>query len=178
MKQNKMREVRIEKVVLSAGGSGDKLDKGVRLLKLISARQPIKIKSKKRIPSLNVRPGLEVGCKVTIRKNFQQLLKKLLLAINNEIKESQIEKNHFSFGIHEYIEIPGTEYQRDIGILGLNVTIDFTRTGARVKRRKIKKSGIPKRQDVSREEIIEYMKKNYETKITTKEKKIEEDDSK
>jgi large subunit ribosomal protein L5 len=171
MEINKMREVKIEKVVLSTGGSGDKLDKGMRLLKLISNRQPIKIKSKKRIPSLNVRPGLEVGCKVTIRKNFQQLLKNLLLAINNEIKESQIENNHFSFGIHEYIEIPGTEYQRDIGILGLNVTIDFTRTGKRVAMKKIKRSAIPKRQEVTKEEIVEYMKKNFETKITTKEKK-------
>ena len=32
-KQNKMREIKIEKVVLSIGGTGDELEKGVKLLK-------------------------------------------------------------------------------------------------------------------------------------------------
>ena len=60
------------------------------------------------------------------------------------------------------------EYQREIGIMGLNVTVDFARPGGRVKLKKIKRGKIPRRQDVSKEEIIEYMKKNFDTKIKMK----------
>jgi len=174
--ENKMREARLVKMVLSVAGTGEKLERGERLLKMLSGMNPQKLKSKKRIPSLGVRPGLETGCKVTIRKNIPVLLKRLLAAIDNEIKEKQIENNHFSFGIHEYIEIPGTEYQRDIGILGLNVTLDFERKGKRVERKKIKQGHIPRKQQVTQEEIIEYMTRNFQTKIEKKKSKEEEED--
>lgn len=163
--ENPMRKVKIEKLVLSAGGVAEVLEKEFKLLKLISGETPIKLKARKRIPSLGVRPGLEVGCKVTIRKNIQPLLKRLLQAIDNKIKEKQVENNHFSFGIKEYIEIPGMEYQRDIGILGLNVTIVFSRSGGRVEKRKIKRNKASKKQTITRQEIIDFMKQNYNMEV-------------
>ncbi len=169
---NVMRNIKIEKVVLSAAGTAEKLEKGTRLLKTISGMQPKKLASKKRIPSFGVRPGLETGAKVTLRKEkIEPILKRLLQAVNNEIKKSQIVDNHFSFGVHEYIEIPGIEYQRDIGILGLNVTVDFVRAGKRVERKKIKRGKIPARQRVTCEEIAEYMIKNYGIKLKEKKEK-------
>ena len=164
--------IKIEKVVLSIAGPGEKLERGVKLLKLITGMQPIKIASTKRIPSLGVRPGLEIGCKITLRKEkIAPTLKRLLHAINNEFKDSSVKENHFSFGIKEYIEIQGIEYQRDIGIMGLNVTVDFVRPGKRIIRKKIKAGKIPRRQDVKKEEIIEYIKKNFNVKIKEKEVK-------
>jgi len=56
--KNKMEEIKIEKVVLSAAGIGDKLEKACKLLKIISGKKPIKLTSKRRIPAFNVRPGL------------------------------------------------------------------------------------------------------------------------
>jgi len=165
-KTNKMREIEIEKVVLSAGAVGDELEKSAKLLRLISGREAIKTKSKKRIPDFGIRPGLEIGCKVTLRgKEAEEILKRLLLAIDNKLKEKQINEEDFSFGIEEYIEIPGTEYQRDIGMIGLNVTIVFKRKGKRVKIRKIKKGKIPKKQRVTKQEIIELMKNKFDTEI-------------
>ncbi len=163
--ENPMRKIKIEKLVLSAGGVAEVLEKEFKLLKLISNATPIKLKARKRIPSLGVRPGLEVGCKVTIRKNIQPLLKRLLQAIDNKIKEKQVENNHFSFGIAEYIEIPEMEYQRDIGILGLNATIVFSRSGGRVENRKIKRNKASKKQTISKQEIIDFMKQNYNVEV-------------
>src|SRR3989338_7601268 len=97
------------------------------------------MKSRKRIPTLNVRPGLEVGTVVTIRKKPEEILKRMLTAENNTLKEKQVSENNFSFGIKEYIEIPGVEYQRDIGIMGLDITVVFKRIGRRVRLRKIKR---------------------------------------
>ena len=161
--ENRMRKIRIEKIVLSVGGLAENLEKGVKLLILITKRKPAKMKSRKRIPSLNVRPGLEVGAVVTIRKNKEELLNKLLAAVDNILKKKQISENNFSFGIKEYLEIPGIEYQRDIGIMGLDVTVVFKRAGKRVKLKKIKRGKIPKRQIITKEEIIKFMEDNFHT---------------
>lgn len=164
-KQNPMREIKIEKVVLSVGGIAENLEKGVKLLKLLTEKKPAKMKSKKRIPSLNVRPGLEVGAVVTIRKGKIELLRRLFVAIDNVLNKKQISENNFSFGIKEYIEIPGVEYQREIGIIGFDVTIVFKRAGRRVKLRKIKKGKISKKQTITREEIIKFMEDNFQTRF-------------
>lgn len=164
--ENKMREIKIEKIVLSVGGVADELEKGVKLLQLLTNRKPAKIKSKKRIPSLGVRPGLEVGAVVTIRKGINEFLKRLLNAEDNTLKKKQISENNFSFGIKEYIEIPGIEYQREIGIRGLDITVVFKRTGRRVKLKKAKRGKIPARQIISKEEIIKFMEENFQTVFT------------
>jgi len=163
--KNIMRKIKIEKIALSIGGTGDGLEKGVKLLEMLSGKKPARMKSRKRIPSLGVRPKLEVGAVVTIRKNPEEVLKRMLAATDNVLKKKQVSENTFSFGIKEYIEIPGMEYQRDIGIIGFDVTIVFTRAGRRVKIKKIKKGRIPKRQMISKEEIIKYMEENFGTEF-------------
>ena len=164
-KQNIMREIKIEKVVLSVGGIGDELEKGFKLLKILTNRNPAKMKSKKRIPSLGVRPNLEVGAVVTIRKNPEEILKKMLIAIDNILKTKQISENNFSFGIKEYLEIPGVEYNREIGIMGLDVTVVFKRAGRRIRFKKIKKGKIPKRQVITPQEIIKFMEEKFQTRF-------------
>src|SRR3989344_4158812 len=103
--KNVMRQIKIEKIVLSVGGIAEKLEKGAKLIALISKRKPAKMKSNKRIPSLNVRPGLETGAVVTMRKDKEELLRKFLVANDNKLNRKQISENNFSFGIKEYIEI-------------------------------------------------------------------------
>jgi large subunit ribosomal protein L5 len=164
--ENVMRKIRIDKVVLNIGGTADGLDKGFRLLKFLTGKKPAKIKSKKRIPTWGVRPGLEVGTVVTLRKDFNEFLKKLLVSIDNTLRKKQVSENNFSFGIKEYIEIPGAEYQRDIGIIGLDVTVVFKRSGRRVGLRKIKRGKVSRKQIITKEEIIKFMEDNFQTRFT------------
>jgi large subunit ribosomal protein L5 len=163
--KNVMRNIRIDKVVLNVGGTADTLDKGFKLLKFITGKKPAKIKSKKRIPTWGVRPGLEVGAVVTLRKDYMELLKKMLISFDNVLKKKQVSENNFSFGIKEYIEIPGIEYQRDIGIMGFDVTIVFKRSGRRVGLRKIKTGKVSKKQIITKEEIIKFMEENFQTRF-------------
>jgi large subunit ribosomal protein L5 len=165
MTENKMREIKIEKVVLSIGGTGDYLEKGFKLLELVTNRKPTKTKSRKRIPSLGVRPGLEIGAVVTIRKDKEELLKKLLISVENQLKKKQLSENNFSFGVKEYIEIPGMEYQRDIGIMGFDVTVVFKRAGRRVGLRKVKQGKVSKRQIITKEEIQKFMETKFNTEF-------------
>jgi large subunit ribosomal protein L5 len=176
---NPMREIKLEKVVLNIGGVAEKLDKGFILLEKLSGKKPIRVKATKRIPTWNVRPGLEVGTKVTLRgEEAIEMVRKLLPAIDNVLKEKQIQPNCFSFGIHEYIEIPGVEYIREVGIMGFEVTVVFSRAGKVVEKKKIN-GGKARRLTVTREEIENYVVSKFGTEILRKAKKgsEEEDDS-
>jgi len=163
--RNKMQEIRIEKIVLSVGGTADYLEKGVKLLEMLTGKKPARMKSSKRIPTWSVRPGLEIGAVVTIRDKPEEFLKRMLITIDNVLKKKQISENNFSFGIKEYIEIPGVEFQREIGIMGFDVTVVFKNAGRRVKLKKIKKGKIPKRQIIPSEEIIKFMENKFQTKF-------------
>ncbi|MBI5804214.1 50S ribosomal protein L5 [Candidatus Pacearchaeota archaeon] len=166
--ENPMRKIKLEKVVLSCSGKAEDLEKSKKLLEMLSGRKAHLIKAgpNQRIPSFGVRPGLEIGTRVTLRgKGAIELLRRLLGTLDNTLRKRQISENNFSFGIKEYIEIPGTEYKREIGIRGLNVTVVFSRAGARVKRKKLKSGKIPDRQHVQKEEIINFMKENFSTEV-------------
>jgi len=163
IKENPLRKIRIEKIVLSIGGTADYLEKGVKILQILTEKKPAKMKTTKRVPSLGIRPKLEVGAVSTVRKNPEEFLKNMLIAIDNTLKKSQISENNFSFGIKEYIEIPGVEYQREIGIIGLDVTVVFKRSGKRVRLKKIKRGKIPKKQHISKNEIIKFMEDKFQT---------------
>jgi len=157
---NKMKEIAIEKVVLSISATAENLEKGKLLLERITEKKAAKRTTRKRIPTLGVRPGLEIGVIVTLRgKKAIEILKRLISVVDNKIKEKQISGNSFSFGIKEYIEIPGMKYQRDIGIMGFDVSVAFSRKGKRVEERKIRRAKMPKKQRISKEEILEYLNK-------------------
>lgn len=166
---NPMRNIIIEKVTLNVGAGKDqqKLEKGVKLLKKITNIDPVKTITSKRIPSWGVRPGLPIGCKITLRKDkAAEVLKKLLEAKDNILTDSQFgPSGNLSFGVHEYIDIPGIEYDPDIGIMGFEVCVTFERPGFRIKKRKNKKKKIKSNHMISKEEVIETMKKRFNIKI-------------
>jgi large subunit ribosomal protein L5 len=165
MKENIMRTIKIEKVILGIGGTGEVLEKGIKIIERVSLKKATRTKSQKRIPSLSVRPGLEVGAIITIRKNPEEMLKRLLVAKENTLKKKQVSENTFSFGIKEYIEIPGIDYQRDLGIIGFDVIVTLKRAGKRVKIKKIKRGKIPARQRITPEEIIKFMEEKFQTRF-------------
>jgi len=167
-KENNMREVEIEKLVLQCGGIDEKLERSIKLLEMVSGSSKIYvIKSKRRIPAFGISPGKKSGAKITIRdkEKIKELLRRLFLAVDNNLKSSQITTNQSCFGIQEYIEIPGLEYNRDIGILGFEVMIVFKRKGKSVKLRKIKRGKYPKKQNVKKEEIIDYLVNNFKLEV-------------
>lgn len=166
---NKMKEIRIEKIVLNigTGGAGEKLEKGMKLLEKIAGRKPVETKAKKRIPTWGVRPGLSVGTKVTLRGKYSnELLKRLLEGINNTLSPTNFDnKGSISFGIPEYIDIPGVEYMSDVGIIGLEVSVTLERRGFRVKERRYQTRKIGEKHNITKEDATEFMKSKFNTNI-------------
>lgn len=162
---NKMQEIKIEKVTLNIGigEAGDRLDKAVSLLKEISGAKPVKTKTMKRIPTWNIRPKLDIGTKVTLRgKKAEELLIRLFKSIRNKILIKKFDKNgNFSFGIKEYLNIPGAEYRPEIGIIGLEVAVTLERPGFRIKRRMIKKSKVGSNHKITKEQSMVFISKKF-----------------
>ena len=174
MKNNEMRKIKLKEIVLNCGATKEKLEKSIKLLKLIGNSEPKKTKSNKRIPGFNVSPGLEVGCKVTIGgERAKEILKRLLEAVNFELDERKFGNGTVTFGVEEYLVVPGLQFHREIGILGFDVAVKLTRAGLTISEKKIKRGKIPLRQRITKNETIMFMKENFNIKIKERRKKKE-----
>jgi len=166
---NSMRQIRIEKVTLNVGTGKDqdKLKKAVKLLTNLTGLKPVKTITNKRIAGWGLRPGLPIGCKITLRKEeAKSLLKRLLKAKDNVLKSSMVDDaGNVSFGIHEYIDILDSKYDPDIGMMGLQVSISLERAGFRIKRRKIMKRKISIKHKINREDATKYLKTEFGVKV-------------
>jgi large subunit ribosomal protein L5 len=166
---NIMKTIRIEKVTLNIGAGKDQkvLDKAVKLLENITGIKPIKTVTNKRIQSWGLRPGLPIGCKITLRgEAAKKMAERLMYAKDNTLKESYFdEEGNISFGIKEYVDIKDAKYDPSIGMMGLQASISLTRPGFRVKNRRIRPSSIAKTHRIPKEESITFMKENYSIKI-------------
>ncbi len=159
MKKNPMKEISIEKVTLNigAGKNEELLKKGLKLLEKIAGQKPVKTITQKRIPGWGLRPGLAVGCKLTVRKNASALLKKLLAAKRYTLSERNFDHSgNFSFGIPEYIDIAGMEYDPELKIIGLEVAVTLRRPGYTLRNRKLRPGTIGRSHRITREEAIAF----------------------
>lgn len=169
MQANVMKEIRIEKLTLNIGAGKDQtlLEKGLKLLKSMTGMTPIKTVTNKRIPTWGLRPGLPIGCKVTLRgKKAAELLKRLLESKANKLKESQFDDyGNIAFGIPEYIDIPDAKYDPEIGIIGLEACVTLERPGFRIKKRNLCKGKIAKGHQIKKEDAINFMTSNFKIKM-------------
>lgn len=153
-----MRTISIEKVTLNigVGESGERVERAKELLEMISGTKAVKTKSNKRIPTWNLRPGLEIGVKVTLRgKKAVETLKRLFKGVDDQIKKSNFDKlGNLSFGVPEYISVPDAEYDPKIGIIGFDVAVTMQRPGYKVKK-------IGKKHRITTEESINFFKKKF-----------------
>jgi large subunit ribosomal protein L5 len=170
----KSKEIKIEKLTLNCGTNVDqhKLERAMKLLQIMTGSKPIKCISNKRIPAWGVRLGLALGCKVTIRgKKAYDLIRRILEPIGNKLKARQFTPGNVAFGIKEYIEIPGMQFQREVGIMGFEACVTLTRPGYRIERKKLKAGKIPKRHRITKQETIDFMKQNFNTQIIEKQER-------
>lgn len=160
-----MREPYISKVVLNigVGESGEKLSKAEKLIERLTKQRPVKTYAKVTNPDFGIRRGLPIGVKVTLRKEkAEEFLTKALEAKYNKLRQSNFDDHgNLSFGIEEYIDIPGLKYDPDIGIFGLDVCVSIERPGYRIKRRKLKKGKPSKSHQLKKEEAIKFIKEKF-----------------
>jgi len=155
-----MRKIRIAKVTLNvgAGESGDKLEKAQKLLAKLTSRTPVQTLSHERNPTFKITKGKPIGTKVTLRgKPAEEMLRKALEVRDNKLSAKGFDRTgSFSFGIGEYIDLPGVRYDPAIGMYGFDVAVTLERPGRRVARRRRAVAKVGRRQRITTQEAIEW----------------------
>ena len=163
---------RLEKVVvnIAVGTSGDILQKAATVLETMTGQKPQFVGAKKSIKDFGIRKGENIAVKVTLRGEKADLfLKKVLVERDFRILRKSIDHyGNTSFGVKEHINVPGMKYDPNVGIFGFDVSIRLYRPGYRVRTRKIRKSKIPKKQYVSKDETILFLEENYKAEVVEK----------
>jgi len=170
---NPMQRPRIEKVTLNigVGQSGEKLGKAEALLQKLTSRKPVRTFSRHKVPTWSIKKGDPIGCKVTLRgQAAEDFLRRGFSARDNQLKNSSFDKSgNFSFGVREYIDIPGIKYDPDIGIMGMDITVTMYKPGYSVKNRRIRPGRVPAKGIVKKEETIALIKERFNIEITEEE---------
>lgn len=151
----------MEKVTLNigVGEGGEKLSKAEALLERLSGQKPFRTLARKTVREFGMRKGEPVGVKVTLRgERAEEMLAKLLQAVDNKLPSRCFNgSGNFSFGIKEYIDIPGVRYDPELGMFGMDVCVSLERPGYRVKRRRHRPGKIPASHALTREEAINFV---------------------
>jgi large subunit ribosomal protein L5 len=167
---NPNKEIKIEKLTLNFGAGKDqkRLENGVVLLETITGVKPVKTTTSKRIAAWGIRPGLPIGCMITLRgKKAEKLIEQLLTAVDKRLRPKNFsEKGSIAFGIKEYIDIEGVDYNPDIGALGLQVCVTLYRAGYRIKNRRSNKSKVGKKHIINQDDSISYFKEKFKVEVS------------
>lgn len=156
--QNPMLKPRLVKVTVNigVGESGERLQKAVRVLEMLTGQKPSVRRAKRTIRDFGIRKGEPIAAVVTLRRGRAvEFLRKALQAVGNKLRASQFDEfGNVAFGIKEHILIPGVRYDPEIGVFGMDVVVTVGRPGYRVARRRRARSRIPRRHRVTKEESM------------------------
>ncbi|MEM0215257.1 MAG: 50S ribosomal protein L5 [Archaeoglobaceae archaeon] len=159
-KENPMREILLEKVVINigVGESGERLQKAEKMLSTLVSQKPATTIAKKTIKNFGIRKKEKIGLKVTLRgEKAMEFLKKALNVKEMKLSKRSINAGNFSFGIAEHIDLPGVEYDPDIGVFGMDVCVVLKRRGYRVAERRIRNSKVGSSHRITKEDTIRWL---------------------
>jgi len=167
--ENPMRRIKILKVVLnsSIGEGGVRLEKAAKILESITGQKPSYRRAKKTIRGFGIHKGEPIAVMVTLRgEKAVEILRKTLAAIGNRLSARCFdEQGNFSFGIKEHLDIPGTRYDPELGIIGMDVAVNIGRPGYRVAYRRSRRSRIGTQHRVTPSEAQDYIRNTFGIEI-------------
>ena len=134
--QSRYQVPAIEKIVVNMGvGEGvqdqKKIHAATNDLTLITGQKPIVTLAKKSIASFKLREGMQIGCKVTLRRTrMYEFLDRLVTIALPRVRDfrgipsrSFDGRGNFAMGLKEQIVFPEIDYDKVDEVRGLNVVI-------------------------------------------------------
>lgn len=163
--KNPMRNPHIVKCVVNigVGQGGETLRKARKVLKMVTDQEPVDTVSQMTNADLGIREGQVIGCKVTLRKQkAYDFLKKAFWVKQDKILEENFDQyGNFSFGIGDYTDFEDMKYDPNIGIFGMDISVELARKGDSIKKRKKKTKKIPEGHKLTKEEAIDFVEKAF-----------------
>ncbi len=161
---NRMKEISLFKVVVNigVGKAGEPIERAKTALNELTGHNPSERGAKKSVRDFNIHKGEPIGTMVTLRRDEAiNFLRRIMEAKKNVIKSTSFDNNgNLSLGIHDHIDIPGTKYNPDIGIFGMDICTSLTRPGYRVSKKR-NPTKIGKRHKITKDEAINFFKTKF-----------------
>lgn len=161
---NDMQVPKLDKVVLNMGvgeavGDSKIVRKVVEDLERIAGQKAVITKARKSIATFKVREGMEIGCKVTLRRDHMyEFLDRLITIALPRVRDFRgLSPNSFdgngnyAMGIKEHIIFPEIDYDKVDQIWGLDVVVATTAKTDDEARALLKAFNFPFREGVRRE---------------------------
>jgi len=146
----------IEKIVINMGigegtRDGKKVEAAVIDLTAISGQKPLIRKARKSIAGFKLREGMEVGVKVTLRKNHMyEFLDRLINIALPRVRDfrglspkSFDGKGNYAFGLREQIVFPEIDYDKIDEVRGMDICVVTTAKTDEEARALLKKFNFP-----------------------------------
>ena len=151
-----MEVPKLEKIVINIGLGDTKdnpksLENAINDLSIITGQKPIITKSKKAIAAFKIREGINIGCKVTLRKgkmyDFAYKLFNVALPRVRDFRglsaNSFDGRGNYSMGIKEQLIFPEIEYDKVDKLRGMDIIIVTTANSDEEAREFLKLMGMP-----------------------------------
>ena len=166
---NVMRNIAIGKITVNigVGEGGERLRKAEKVVEMLTGQKPVQTMSKMTNRDLNIRKGMPIGCKVTLRGDAAiTFLKKALYVRNFKLPAwSFDDEGTFSFGIADHTDFEGMKYDPAIGIFGMDVCVTLERNGYRIKKRKLCQTKLPTRHRITADEASAFVTREFNVEV-------------
>ncbi len=165
---HEMREPRVEKVVvhMGVGQGGRDLGRAEDIIEDVTGQQSVRTQAKRTEPDFGIRQGDPIGTKVTLRGEDASEFLETALPLADLSSNQFDDTGNFSFGIEEHTDFPSQEYDPNVGIYGLDVTVNLVRPGYRVTKRDKASRSIPSRHRLTPEDAIAFLEANFDVEVT------------
>ena len=127
---------RLEKIVINLGvgdaiANPKALEDAVAELTALSGQKPVITKAKKSVANFKLREGMEIGCKVTLRKErmyefFDKLVSIALPRVRDfrGVSTTAFDgRGNYTLGVKEQIIFPEIQYDKVNKVRGMNIVI-------------------------------------------------------
>tara|TARA_Y100000588_G_scaffold297015_1_gene317648 strand:- start:333 stop:884 length:552 start_codon:yes stop_codon:yes gene_type:complete len=153
---NPMQVPRLDKIIVNMGvgeavRDSKKTGIAVTELTVIGGQKPIINKARKSVANFKLREGMEVGCKVTLRRQrMYEFLDRLITIALPRVRDfrgipptSFDGRGNFALGLKEQIVFPEIDYDKVDEIRGMNVVVVTTANTDEEGRELLRAFGMP-----------------------------------
>jgi large subunit ribosomal protein L5 len=153
---NLMQIPKLDKIALNIGvgeaiQNPKLLDNAVEELTQIGGQSSVITRAKKSVSAFNVRSGMSIGCKVTLRRErMYEFFNRLVNTVLPQIRDFRglspdafDGRGNYSLGLQEQVIFPEIEYDQISEVRGLNITIVTTAQTDEEARELLRLMGMP-----------------------------------
>ena len=137
--ENPLQAPRLEKIVINMGvgeatGDGKKVTQAAGELTLIAGQKPVITKARKSIATFKLREGMNIGCKVTLRRErMYEFLDRLITIALPRVRDfrgvsgkSFDGRGNYTLGLKEQLVFPEIDYDKVDKVRGMDIVICTT----------------------------------------------------